>query len=256
MNIGERIRQLRERARMSQAELGRRAGGVRPPAVTQWETGHTMPDPRRLPMIAAALGVPVEELVSDVDVTLGTGPRSRRAPGAEAEPPEFAAEPRSPFAAGPTQADSHLALARHVPAVASMARDVPVRGTTVGGADGEFTLNGETVDLVRRPPGISPNANVFALYVQGDSMSPRYERGDLVFVNTLKPPTPGADVVIELQPARGETTGACLIKRLLKIGGDKLSVAEFFPQRREFTIDRRKVRQVWRIYTPAELLGV
>ena len=156
----------------------------------------------------------------------------------------------------PGPADSHLASARRVPAVASLARDVPVRGTTMGGAGGDFVLNGETVDLVRRPPGVSPTANVFALYVQGDSMSPRYERGDLVFVNTMKPPTPGADVVIELHPGKGEQAGACYIKRLLRIGPEKLWLAEFFPERREFTIDRRKVRQVWRIYSSAELLGV
>lgn len=250
MNIGERIRTLRERAGLSQAQLGQRAGGVRPPAVTQWETGQTMPDPRRLPLIAAALGVGLEELVADIHA----GEPARRGRRA-AEAPADAADVPAP-ASGLAGGDSHLASARRVPAVASMARDLPVRGTTVGGADGEFVLNGETVDLVRRPPGISPTANVFALYVQGDSMSPRYERGDLVYVNTLKPPTPGSDVVIELHPAKGEAAGACYIKRLVKIGPENLRVAEFFPERREFTIDRRKVRRIWRIYSTAELLGV
>ncbi|MCK6452454.1 MAG: helix-turn-helix domain-containing protein [Alphaproteobacteria bacterium] len=244
MNIGERIRTLRERAGLSQAELGQRAGGVRPPAVTQWESGQTMPDPRRLPLIAAALGVGLEELVADID------------PGGPVRRGRRAAEAPADASGMPVAADSHFASARRVPAVASMARDLPVRGTTVGGADGEFVLNGDTVDLVRRPPGISPTANVFALYVQGDSMSPRYERGDLVYVNTLKPPTPGSDVVIELHPAKGETAGACYIKRLVKIGSEKLWLAEFFPERREFAIDRRKVRQIWRIYSTAELLGV
>jgi phage repressor protein C with HTH and peptisase S24 domain len=166
--------------------------------------------------------------------------------------------PVTPFEP-PSTSDIDLAAGMSMRAVAGMKRDVPVRGTAVGGDGGDFTFNGDVVDLVRRPPGLVGTANVFALYVHGDSMSPRFEAGDLIFVNPARPPTPGCDVVVEMAPKPGETTGPCYIKRLLRRTADKVVLRQFNPPpgvKQNFELDKTGVKNLWRVLTAAELLGL
>jgi len=62
-------------------------------------------------------------------------------------------------------------LAAEVPAPASLSRDLPVRGTAVGGEDAGFDFNGEVVDYVRRPPGLAGTQRAFAVFAAGESMA-------------------------------------------------------------------------------------
>ena len=61
--FGQRLRQARERAGLSQAELGTKLG-VSQRAVAHWERRHCSLYPEQLEGLARALGVSVEELVS------------------------------------------------------------------------------------------------------------------------------------------------------------------------------------------------
>ena len=142
-----------------------------------------------------------------------------------------------------------------LPATGSMARDVPVRGVAVGGEEGCFEFNGEVVDYVLRPPGIERARSVFAIYVLGDSMAPRYEEGDLVFVHPGRPPVNGCDVLIELAGDHG-APGACFIKRLVARRPTKLVLQQFNPPRSDIEIPLARLRVLYRILTPAELLGL
>ncbi|MGF1610963.1 MAG: helix-turn-helix transcriptional regulator, partial [Kiloniellales bacterium] len=146
-----------------------------------------------------------------------------------------------------------------LPAAAGLPRNVPLRGTaacgdTVGEA-GDFEFNGEIVDYVRRPPGIAAARNVFAVYVTGDSMAPRFEEGELVFVHPDKPPVNGCDVLVELHGHDGQP-GPCYIKRLLRRTPSKLVLRQFNPPRDDIELPLAKVRVLYRILTPSELLGV
>lgn len=155
--------------------------------------------------------------------------------------------------AGLPKPNARLTDSVAIPAVQQLKRDVPILGITVGGLDGSCQLNGEVVDMARRPPGVT-DATAFALYVYGDSMSPRFERGDMVFVTRSRPAQPGNDVVVEMQPQDGELVGQCFIKRLVKLTAEKLILREFNPPR-DFEISRGQVKAVLRIYTPAEMMG-
>lgn len=63
MSVGQRLKQLRGKAGLSQAQLAKLAGISRN-AVSQWESGETQPATRHLAVIARALKVPVDALIA------------------------------------------------------------------------------------------------------------------------------------------------------------------------------------------------
>lgn len=61
MKIGEKIRQMRTAASMTQDQLAVKLG-VSPQSVSKWENGITMPDITLLPDIAESFGISIDEL--------------------------------------------------------------------------------------------------------------------------------------------------------------------------------------------------
>lgn len=66
MNVGERIREVRERKAYGQAELAR-AVGITATSLWAIEAGRHVPRPATLRKIAEHLGVPIEQLTQDSD---------------------------------------------------------------------------------------------------------------------------------------------------------------------------------------------
>lgn len=160
--------------------------------------------------------------------------------------------------AGPVlPAAGEVALARgaELPGNNSFARDLPVYGVAVGGSEGDFSFNGTVVDYVRRPPMLGKIGNAFGVYVIGESMSPRFEHGDLVFVHPGRPAQPDNDVIVELHGEHGEP-GPCYIKRLVRRSPGQVRLAQFNPRRDDIVIEASRIKAIYRILTAAELLGV
>lgn len=143
-------------------------------------------------------------------------------------------------------------------------KNVPVLGNALGsstdfsnGASGPMELieMGEVVDMVRRPPGLSAVKSAYALYVMGDSQSPRFEPGELIYVNPNRPAVPGDDVVVQLVDSDG-CTNCALVKRLVKRDGDVLVLRQFNPPH-DFTVplDRVRPNGIHRVMSFAELYG-
>ncbi len=141
-----------------------------------------------------------------------------------------------------------------LPTVAHLPRNVKVLGTAAGGNGGEFELTGTEIDFVRRPVGISAARDVYAVYVINDSMSPRYEAGDLIYVHPGRPPRVGDYVVIQLRD-RGHGARRALIKRLARRTARLLVLEQFNPSRTK-EIPMSQVEAIHRILTPNELFGV
>jgi transcriptional regulator with XRE-family HTH domain len=77
MELGLRIRELRERAGLSQPELAERAGqSLR--SIQNWEQGHRRPKVDAILGIASALGVPLDELMRQASA--GSSKRGRGRP--------------------------------------------------------------------------------------------------------------------------------------------------------------------------------
>lgn len=132
-------------------------------------------------------------------------------------------------------------------------RDVEVRGVSVGGDDADFSFNGEVIEMVRRPPGIATLTNVFAAYVVGTSMIPRFMPGELTYAGG-RPPVAGDDVIIEMFPEEGRTAGKAFIKRLLRRSQNQIVVEQFNPPK-ELVFNPYEIKGMHRVIPLKELLG-
>ena len=139
-------------------------------------------------------------------------------------------------------------------APAAMPRDIAVLGAALGSEDNDFCLNGTVIDHVRRPPGLAGARNIFAIYVVGNSMYPRFEEGELIYIQAGRPPRPGDDIVVELLGADGATR-QCFIKRLVRRTGSHIQLSQFNPPLDDIQLPIKQIREIYRIVRTAELLG-
>lgn len=119
-------------------------------------------------------------------------------------------------------------------------RDLPVFGRARGGPDGVILLDNTPIDWTYRPAELQGTRDAFAVFVDGDSMSPRYEPGDTLFVHPNLPVRRGCYVVVEL------TDHQAYIKQLVRLAPDVVELRQFNPDKR-FEIPRARVRAIYRV---------
>jgi phage repressor protein C with HTH and peptisase S24 domain len=142
-----------------------------------------------------------------------------------------------------------------LPRLEEMLRDVPVRGTARGGTKGSFTMdNADPVDYVRRPPGIVRAKDVYCIYVEGDSMEPRFQEGELVYIHPGRKIKVGDCVVIQKTNGENDPIQA-FIKRLKRRTASKLVLEQFNPQA-TIEMPEESILSVHLILTMNELFGV
>jgi SOS-response transcriptional repressor LexA len=157
--LGPRIRDARERARLTQQALGRLCGVSRA-AIAQWENGTTSPSLAHLQRAAGALGVWVSWLTGENE---GAGPAASEAPG-----------PRG----------------RGVPVI-----DYVAAGAWDTVTDPYPPGRGMELLVTERTAG----GGSFALVVRGTSMEPEFRDGDKIIVDPDVTPQPGDYVVAKLE---------------------------------------------------------
>jgi transcriptional regulator with XRE-family HTH domain len=217
MKIGAKIKQARENAGLNQAELARKLG-IKPVNISQWESGKTRPDVERLPALAKELGIPVEALLSE-NIKLES------VPFVPHDGPRFV--PR--------------------------AKDFPILGSAEAG-NGLFTVDtGAPIDFVNRPIGLANRRDAYGLYVQGVSMLPIYDPGDLVYVDPKRPPPAGRDCIIQLKQTEPGGEMRFMLKRLVKRAGTKWTFRQFNPES-EMVLDDHQIAAVHLILKNHEML--
>lgn len=244
MDLGKAIRAARIRKGYTQKRLGE-LFEVSKSAVAQWESGGNMPDPRKIPDLVRILEL-------DPAVVVGTTTDTKIDPLSPSKEEDVSSLVRPSSAEGGQQSQGPAPP----PDPEKMPRDVPVRGVSKGGAEGDFIMdiNGDApIDLVRRTPRIRNRKDVFALIVQGESMSPWREAGQLVYVED-RPINRGDYVVIELRPQHPGDPFPALLKRYVRTGGGKVILEQFKPAR-TIEIDQKRVRHIYRVMDWSELLG-
>jgi phage repressor protein C with HTH and peptisase S24 domain len=199
-----RISARRRQLGLSQARLAELMG-VEQPTVARWERE------RR--------GVKIDTLV-------------RLAKALDCDPRDLMGDDASPPTEGPRGA---------VPVALPGGRDLPVCGGARGGSDAMFLDQGTPIDWVQRPPQLVGVPDAFAVYVVNDSMSPRYEPGDILFMHPTQPPSRGSFVVVELSDQEA------YVKQLVSQTAEALVLREFQPAPREFSVPRSRVKALYRV---------
>lgn len=137
-----------------------------------------------------------------------------------------------------------------------MPSDVPVMGTAAGSLlSGAFQLQGGVIDYVRRPPALSGARDIYALYIEGSSMEPRYFPGELVYVNPHKPPRIGDTVIVQELNGDGGPVSASIGVLFKRVNGTVI-LRKYNPPDAEITITQTRIAAIHRVLTPNELFGV
>lgn len=148
-------------------------------------------------------------------------------------------------------------------------RDVPVMGTALcadidvdnGGrvvsVEAMELDCGEVVDYVRRPLSLDGKREIYALYFRGVSMAPRYEPGELGYVDPKRPPLLNDYVVVQLRRPDGhdgERVYTVIAKRLKKQTASHFELEQFNPPL-TFIVPRHDVAHIHRIIPWDELVS-
>lgn len=250
--IGEKLNDLRIRSGLSLAEVAAGAGYRTPSGVQQFFSPHYDP---------ASLAVKVAHKLAPVLAGRGDPKIS------EHEIYDLAKVPDRNF--WTVQPSSEIEPAPETPTLRGTAKDVPVFSSALA-ADLEFDEAGnglrpveqtifemgEVVTHVRRPPGLVAT-KVYALFVSGSSMEPRYRPGDPVFVDPQRPPSIGDDVIIQLysQDTDNDEVVAGLIKTLVRRTGSYLELEQYQPHI-TFRVPMERVAQIHRVIPWREAFGM
>lgn len=152
---------------------------------------------------------------------------------------------------------SEVGAREAAPQFIGLPHDLRVLGVAACGRhdDGDFILNGETVQHIKRPSVLFGVKDAFAVYLMGDSMMPKYKPGKKVYVHTAQPPQIGDDVLIELYPETDhDPTGQAMVKELVARTPTKIRLKQHNPPDDRIEIDRKRVKSIYRIVPYDELL--
>jgi phage repressor protein C with HTH and peptisase S24 domain len=130
---------------------------------------------------------------------------------------------------------------------------VRVMGTAAGGPDGEVEWNGDVVDYMARPQALQGVANGYAVYIHGDSMSPRYRAGEIVYMHPGRPVGPGNFVLVQLGDP-GDPSGPAkraIIKEYVRKKAKTLVLAQLNPPK-QFEVPLDQVKSIHRIVASGE----
>lgn len=216
--IGDRIRSAREMKGLTQQELADHFGISRV-SVTQWELGTTQPGRDKYEGLANLLGGNAEWFLTGKGVI-----------------------PISDSLRKIIERDHPTPNAKVGDKIHITGKMLPVYGQAVGGLDGEFLMNGNVLYEVICPPQLSGVSNAYAVGISGDSMAPRYEDGEVAYIDPNRRVKKGDYVVAQIQ---FEEHGPPLafIKKFVRHNGSQLVLSQFNPEK-ELTFPHENVVSV------------
>ncbi len=102
---------------------------------------------------------------------------------------------------------------------------VPVYGAANGSSEALVLNFDEPIGEVAKHPNQTGMQKAFAVYTHGNSMSPRYRDGELVYVAANRRPTKGQDCIVEME------NGESFIKEFIKTTDKEIICGQLFPQK-------------------------
>lgn len=237
--IGARLKSLR----ISKGSLARSLG-IDPARVSEIIGGRRNVQVAELPVMAEILQMTTEDLVARL-----TPRRAAQEDAARIAAAPFDAPPIQP---APSEAPSEATASLQASLTGQMPRNLPIYGSARGGVDGAFEMNGQSMDYAERPPSLTAARNAYAVYVQGDSMWPRFEPGWLLHVNPNRPVRKGDNVVVQIKADDEHSPPLAYVKVYDCTTPTKLVVRQFNPQKNmEWPLDQ--VVSIHRVVGIAEM---
>ncbi|WP_333837954.1 XRE family transcriptional regulator [Novosphingobium sp.] len=232
--------QARKRLKLTQEKMAERLG-ISIAQVSRWETGDDGIPSHRVSSICEAYGVTIAEIFNADEAV------------PEASPPESNA--RVVHFEGASNERMH--------------QDVPILGTALGSdrmvddlaVEQTYLYSDDVIGRAKRPVVLDGRADVYGIYVQGSSMDPAFEDGQLIFVEGRRQPRVGEYVLVYLRRNGGDQEGddgesarTVLVKRLTKRSASFLELEQFNP-RAKFTVTTADVLKYHRVIPYTELLS-
>lgn len=228
--MGSVLRTARRKRNLVMREVAD-ALGVSTSAVGQWERGQDNPSTENLARVCAFLGIDPGEALSG---------RLKPIPKGELDSMDVAhiairtehidsQQVASGISRGPTLApteavplpDSDLSFD------ASDSHDLPLYASVEGGP-GEMVISSDPIGWLSRPRWLDGRDEAYAVRVIGTSMVPRYEPGEVVYVDPNEPLQREKDAIF-VNDAEGEFRAS--IKRLVRWENHQWYIRQFNPPR-------------------------
>ena len=222
--FAENVRMARERAGLTQPQLAELIG-MSQQGIASIESGKVA-RPRKLRELAKALRVSEAwllnetKLLSEDGMSKGEFDRSFPSDGYK-ELAQVAAS----ISAKPASTPNASFPPRYEPFGGAR---VPLMGQTQAGMNGRFVLNGQTVAEVFCPPDLEGVAGAYAVLVYGDSMEPKFEAGETVWLHPYLPVRRGDYVVAQIHDDENEAPSS-YIKQFISKTGSVLTLKQFNP---------------------------
>ncbi len=150
--------------------------------------------------------------------------------------PDDLLDPTDRPSATRTTGDVEVRAAQKPAGAGGLSERIPVLGAARGGAEQEMYLD-DPIDWVHRPSMLRDVRGAYAIYVVGESMTPRYRPGVLLFVNPFKPPRWENGVVVQMNDK------SVLVKEFLGFTPTELRLLQYNPET-ELTLQRADISVV------------
>lgn len=131
----------------------------------------------------------------------------------------------------------------------SALRRVPVLGSVIGGSDGRFVLNGQTLKEVFAPANLVDVKDLYAVFIHGDSMVPRYYAGEIAWPNPNVPVRQNDFVVVQLRDEDDGGYPIGLVKQFISWNAKELVLRQF--KRRDDIPDGTPEEEAYLIRIPS-----
>ena len=199
MTSGDEIRAAREAKGMSQDDLAR-AVGLTQPSIVKIESGRTVRS-KYLPEIRQQLNI--EQNYAAASVAAVDGPVHYKA----------------------------------LPIIVDAINTIPLFASAEGG-EGALVISAEEIDRVPRPYTLEHVKEAYAILIEGESMDPAFEPGDIAWVNPQLGARRNHDVIL-YGSDRVDGEARALIKRIVSATDENWTVRQYNPPK-QFSLSRAK----------------
>jgi phage repressor protein C with HTH and peptisase S24 domain len=125
-------------------------------------------------------------------------------------------------------------------------RSIPLYSAALAGADGSISIGASVLEMIEAPAAVAAVPDAYAVRVVGESMEPRYQAGETVYVHPRMPVKKNDYVLVQITEDGNDGAVMGYIKRLVSIDDKRLIVEQLNPDK-EMVFARSRVKSVHRI---------